>query len=136
MTVTVAQDVTGAASAATVQIKETLYFTGNYQNIDAQPANGATLTLFPGTSSPSGKVGQAGLAFTKEAFAAISLPLPMPKNEEKSSVAATDPDTGLCGSGSSAASTRRSASGSTASIRACSASAGCTSSCAVRVLCA
>jgi len=94
MTVTVAQDVTGAGSAATVQIKEKLFFTGNYQNIDAQPANGATLTLFPGTSSPSGKVGKQGLAFTQEAFAGISLPLPMPENEELVSQS-TDPDTGI-----------------------------------------
>lgn len=94
MTVTVAADATGAASAATVTIKEPLYFTGNYQNIDAQPANGATLTLFPGTTSPSNKAGKQGLAFTKEAFAAISLPLPMPENEEKVSQA-TDPDTGI-----------------------------------------
>jgi hypothetical protein len=95
MTVTVAADVTGAASAATVQINETLYFTGNYQNIDAQPANGATLTLFPGTSSPERQGGQAGLAFTKEAFAAVNLPLPMPKNEEKSSARSDGPGHGI-----------------------------------------
>jgi hypothetical protein len=94
MTVTVAADVTGAASAATVPIKEKLYFTGNYQNIDAQPASGATLTLFPGTTSPNGKSGKQGLAFTREAFAGIGLPLPMPKNEEMVSQQ-TDPDTGI-----------------------------------------
>lgn len=94
MTVTVAASTTGAASAATVQIKEALYYTGNYQNIDVQPGGSATLTLFPGTSSPSGKSGKQGLAFTKEAFAAISLPLPMPENEEKVSQA-TDPETGI-----------------------------------------
>lgn len=94
ITVTVAQDVTGAASAATVPIKEKLYFEGNYQNIDRQPAASDVLTLFPGTSSPSGKSGKQGLAFTKEAFAGISLPLPMPKNEEVQSIA-TDPETGI-----------------------------------------
>lgn len=94
MTVTVAADVTGAASAATVPIKEKLYFSGNYQNIDAQPAASATCTLFPGTTSPSGKVGKQGLAFTKDAFAGISLPLPMPKNEEMVSQR-TDPETGI-----------------------------------------
>lgn len=93
MTVVVAQDATGAASAATVQIKEKLFFTGNYQNIDVQPANGATLTLFPGTSSPNGKVGKQGLAFTKDAFGSFSLPLPMPENEERQSLK-TDPETG------------------------------------------
>ncbi|HYC00467.1 MAG TPA: P22 phage major capsid protein family protein [Candidatus Limnocylindrales bacterium] len=94
MTVTVAADTVGVISAATVQIKETLYFSGNYQNIDAQPANGATLTLFPGTTSPNGKSGKQGLAFTRDAFAGISLPLPMPKNEELVSQT-TDPDTGI-----------------------------------------
>ena len=94
MTVTVAADVTGAASAATVPIKEKLYFSGPYQNIDSQPASSATCTLFPGTTSPSGKQGKQGLAFTKDAFAAISLPLPMPKNEEMSKQI-TDPETGI-----------------------------------------
>lgn len=94
MTVTVAADVTGAASAATVPIKEKLYFSGPNMNIDAQPLSSATCTLFPDTSSPSGKVGKQGLAFTKEAFAGISLPLPMPDNEEKARQF-TDPETGI-----------------------------------------
>lgn len=94
MTVTVAQDVTGAASAATVPIKEKLYFSGPNRNIDVQPSSSATLTLFPDTSSPSGKQGKQALAFTKDAFAAISLPLPMPKNEEEG-YQITDPDTGI-----------------------------------------
>lgn len=94
MTVTVAQDVTGAASAATVPIKEKLYFSGPNKNIDSQPAGSATCTLFPDTASPSQKQGKQGLAFTKDAFAAISLPLPMPKNEEEG-YQITDPDTGI-----------------------------------------
>jgi hypothetical protein len=95
MTVTVAADATGAASAATVAIKEKLYFSGNYQNIDAQPANGATLTLFPGTTSPSAKAGKQGLAFHEDGFAFVNLPLPMPKRTSEELVtSATDPDTG------------------------------------------
>lgn len=93
-TVTVAQDTTGAASAATVPIKETIYFSGPYQNVDAQPAASAALTLFPGTSSPSAKAGKQGLALHPDAFAFVSLPLPIPKNEEMASVQ-TDPETGL-----------------------------------------
>lgn len=92
--VTVAQDVTGAASAATVVINETIYFSGAYQNVDVQPANGATLTLFPGTSSPSGKVGKVGLALHPDAFAFVGLPLPMPKKEEVVGEA-YDEETGL-----------------------------------------
>lgn len=94
MTVTVAADAVGVSSAATVQIKEKLYFSGNYQNIDAQPAASSTLTLFPGTTSPSGKSGKQALAFTRDAFACFSLPLPMPTNEEMVSKQ-TDPETGL-----------------------------------------
>ncbi len=94
VTVTVAQDVTGAASAATVPIKEKLYFSGPNKNINVQPSASATCTLFPGTTSPSGKSGKQGLAFTRDAFAAISLPLPMPKNEEEG-YQITDPDTGI-----------------------------------------
>lgn len=93
-TVVVAADVTGAASAATVTIRQAIYFSGNYQNVDAQPAAGATLTLFPGTTTPSGKSGKQGLALHPDAFAFVSLPLPMPKNEEIQSQT-TDPDTGL-----------------------------------------
>ena len=94
MSVTVAADVTASGSTATVPIKEKLYYTGNYQNIDAQPAASGGLVLCPGTASPNGKTGKQGLAFTKDAFAAISLPLPMPKNEEIQSIA-TDPETGI-----------------------------------------
>lgn len=94
MTVTVAEDVTASSSTATVPIVEKLYYSGPNQNIDSQPAASATVTLFPGTTSPNGKVGKNGLAFTREAFAGFSLPLPMPDNEEKAKQF-TDPDTGI-----------------------------------------
>jgi len=94
MTVTVAETVTAGASTATVPIREKLFFSGKYQNIDAQPANLGVLVLFPGTTTPNGKSGKQGLAFTKDAFAAISLPLPMPEKEEMSKQV-TDPETGI-----------------------------------------
>lgn len=94
MSVVVAQDVTASSTTATVPIQEKLYFSGPNQNINAQPAASAVLTLFPGTTSPNGKSGKQGLAFVKDAFAAISLPLPMPKNEEEGRQF-TDPDTGI-----------------------------------------
>lgn len=92
--VSVASDVTASGTSATVPINETIYFTGAYQNVDAQPANGATLTLFPGTTSPSGKVGKVGLAIHGDAFAFVNLPLPMPKKVEVVGEA-TDEETGL-----------------------------------------
>lgn len=92
--VTVAADTTGAGSAATIPINETIYFSGPYQNVDAQPAASAVCTLWPGTSSPSGKVGKIGLAIQDDAFAFVGLPLPMPKKEEVIGEA-YDEETGL-----------------------------------------
>lgn len=94
-TVTVAENTVGVASAATIQICEKIYFEGNYKNTSAQPASSGALTLFPGTSSPSGKVGKMGLVFGKNAFAGICLPLPMPGKGVEQSQQFTDPDTGL-----------------------------------------
>ena len=94
MTVSVAADVTASGTSATVTINEPLYYTGPYQNIDSQPAASATLTLFPGTSSPNGKSGKQALALHGDAFAFVSLPLPMPEKEELVSQT-TDPDTGI-----------------------------------------
>jgi hypothetical protein len=94
-TVTVAETTTATAATATVPIQETLYFSGQNQTIDAQPLNGATLTLFPGTTSPNGKSGKQGLALVKDlAFACVCLPLPMPTKEEVVS-SAYDDETGL-----------------------------------------
>ncbi len=94
-TVTVAEDVTATGSTATVPIVEKLYFSGGYQNINAQPAASATLTLFPGTASPNGKVGKQGLVFGENAFAGICLPLPMPGKGVEKAKQFTDPDTGI-----------------------------------------
>jgi hypothetical protein len=43
------------AGAATIPVQEAIYFTGPYQNVDSQPANGAALTFFSGTSTLSGQ---------------------------------------------------------------------------------
>lgn len=65
-----------------------------YQNVNALPAAGAALTLWPGTTSPSGKVGTVGLALSKFAFAFVGAKLYLPKAVE-SAGQATDPDTGM-----------------------------------------
>lgn len=65
-----------------------------YQNCSALPANGATLTLFPGTASPNGKQGQNCLAFHRDAFALVGIPLGIPTACELSSQA-RDPNTGI-----------------------------------------
>ena len=95
MQVVVTQDVTGAASAATVQIYPPLYGPGSqYQNVDALPAASATLTLFPGTSSPNGKSGIQGLAIHEQAFALVGVKLESPKATEVTSQT-RDPETGI-----------------------------------------
>jgi hypothetical protein len=66
-----------------------------YQNVTALPGNGATLTLFPGTTSPNGKSGVNGLNFSKDAFALISAPLEMPSAVEPISFMKRDPKTGV-----------------------------------------
>ena len=96
----VAAPVTGAASAATVTLVAAtsagaIIGPGSpYQNVDALPLSGAALTLFPGTTSPSGKVGFNSLALTKNAFALVGVKLANPKAAEMSSYA-RDPDTGI-----------------------------------------
>jgi hypothetical protein len=88
-------DVTGAASAATISISPAIYGPGSqYQNVDALPQSGATLTLFPGTTSPNGKSGTQNLYFTKKAFALVGLSLEKPINIQMSAME-RDPDTGI-----------------------------------------
>lgn len=88
-------DTTGSGSAATLPISPAIFGPGSqYQNVDALPANGAALTLFPGTSSPSGKAGINALAVTSEAFALVGVKLETPKAAEVASQT-RDPETGI-----------------------------------------
>jgi len=82
----------GAGNAADVlQILPSIYGPGSqYQNVDALPANAAALTLWPGTSSPNGKVGTVGLALSKQAFAIVGMPLKKPKYQQMASVTRDD----------------------------------------------
>jgi hypothetical protein len=65
-----------------------------YQNVDALPANTAALTLWPGTSSPNGKVGTVGLGLSRFAFALVGAKLYVPKAVEDAG-GAQDPETGI-----------------------------------------
>ena len=65
-----------------------------YQNCDSSPANGAALTLYPGTTSPNGKAGIQNLCFTRDAFALVSVELETPKAVEFASQK-RDPKTGI-----------------------------------------
>lgn len=91
-------DVTGAASAATLTVSPAFNSTGHYKNINALPAVGATVTLFPGTSSPSAKTGKQGLALSAGdgvgAFALVGCKLELPTAVEAKSQT-QDPESGI-----------------------------------------
>jgi len=80
---TVTQDYTLTGGADTISILPAIYGPGSqYQNVDALPANGAALTLWPGTASPNGKVGTVGMMIGKDAFAFVGAKLYVPKAVE------------------------------------------------------
>jgi len=94
-TFTVTQALTLTGGNDTVNILPAIYGPGSqYQNVDALPVGGATVTLWPGTTSPNGKVGTVGLALSRYAFALVGAKLYVPKAVE-SSGQAQDPDTGI-----------------------------------------
>jgi hypothetical protein len=88
-TFTVTQDLTAAGGGVdTLQILPAIYGPGSqYQNVDALPANGAALTLWPGTASPNGASGTVGLALTKYFAAIVGMRFYLPKAVEARSQA-------------------------------------------------
>lgn len=88
-------DATGAASAVTLTISPGIVGPGShYQNVDALPVTGATVTMWPGTSSPNGKSGKNGLLIHRDAFALVGVALEVPKAVEMSTQM-RDPKTGI-----------------------------------------
>lgn len=90
----ITQDTTAAASSATINFQPAIVATGQYKNVSNVPATGADLTLFPGTTSPSGKSAVNGFAMHRDAFALVGVNLEMPKAVEIKSQA-RDPKTGI-----------------------------------------
>lgn len=87
--------VTGVGSAATITISPAVYGpTSVFQNVDVLPTAGAALTLWPGTTSPSGKVGNLGLALPKNAFALVGLELE-DFTDVETCKGSRDPDSGM-----------------------------------------
>lgn len=96
-TFVVTQDLTavGGAGADTLQILPAIFGPGDqYQNVDALPANGAALTLWPGTAAPNGLSGTVGLAVGKYAFAIVGMRFYKPKAVEAANQS-EDPQTGI-----------------------------------------
>jgi hypothetical protein len=95
MQVTVLADVTASGTSATLSISPAIYGPGSpYQNVNALPTATTALVLWPGTTSPNGKVGKVGLAIHPDAFALVGVKLETPKAVEMSSQQ-RDPDTGI-----------------------------------------
>lgn len=95
---TILADTVGASSVATLSIDPPIVGPGSaYQNVDALAAAAAVVTLMPGTtmSNAAAKTGKFGMAFTDEAFAAVSIDVPQPKQGFEMIGSAEDPDTGL-----------------------------------------
>ncbi len=92
---TVTQDYVLTGAAQTISILPAIYGPGSpYQNVDALPADGAALTLWPGTAAPSGKVGTVALGLSRFAFAIAGGKLYVPKAVEAAGQA-QDPDSGV-----------------------------------------
>ena len=94
-TFTATQDYTLTGGADTINILPAIYGPGSqYQNVDALPAAGAALTLFPGTTNPNGASGTVGLAISTQAFAIVGMRFYLPKAVEAKSQA-EDKQTGI-----------------------------------------
>lgn len=68
---------------------------GQYQNVDVLAAVNAAVTVWPGTSSPSGKSGVQGLAYGPDAFAFVPITFPDPSKEGAWGTTVRDPKTGI-----------------------------------------
>lgn len=92
---TVTQAITLTGGADTIQISPAIVGPGSqYQNVDQLPVNGATVVLWPGTTSPNGKIGPCGVLFAQDAFALVGAKLREPQSCEYHS-SQTVPGTGI-----------------------------------------
>lgn len=66
-----------------------------YQNISALPSNGASITWWPGTTSPNGKTGTLSVLFNRDAFAFVPVKLANPEKGAEIASQHRDPETGL-----------------------------------------
>lgn len=92
---TVAQNYVLTGGNDVITIYPSIFGPGSpYQNVDSLPANGAALTLWPGTTSPNGKSGLISLLLTKYAFLMAGGKFENPKAVEKAEMG-EDEETGL-----------------------------------------
>lgn len=92
---TVLTAITLTGGTDTINISPAIYGPGSqYQNVDSLPADTAAFTIWPGTTSPSGKVGTVSLGLSKFAFAMSGGKLEVPKAVERAEQT-EDPETGM-----------------------------------------
>jgi hypothetical protein len=97
-TFTVTAAATGASSSMVISFSPAMYGpTSQYQNVDALPLAGATLTMWPGTAAPTtAHTGQVQLALQRNAFALVGVELEEPKTSSVELVSQKrDPDSGI-----------------------------------------
>lgn len=76
-------DYTLTSGPDTISISPAITGPGSqYQNVLDLPADTAAITLWPGTTSPSGKTGTCGIVFAPDAFARVSSKLHEPQKVE------------------------------------------------------
>ena len=92
---TITADGTAAGSALTISFSPAMYGpTSPLQNVDALALANAALTFWPGTTSPSAKTGNVGLALPKDAFALVGVDLEIFQDQEICKMQ-RDPETGI-----------------------------------------
>lgn len=92
---TALQSLTLTGGNDTLLISPPIFGPGSqYQNVDSLPANGATFTFWPGTTSPSGLSGTISLGLSDYAFAIAGGRFEKPEKVERSEQT-EDPDTGM-----------------------------------------
>jgi hypothetical protein len=92
---TVAADATADGSGnMTITIDRAIYASGQYQNINALPADGAAILTFGHASSYASVVAPQNLVFHKAAFALASVDFELPSEGVKAT-RVSDPDAGM-----------------------------------------
>jgi len=83
-----------ASGNLTIPIDRAIYASGQYQNVNALPQDGAAITIFGHASSYADVVAPQNLVFHKAAFAFASVDFELPSDGVKA-VRAVDPDAGI-----------------------------------------
>jgi hypothetical protein len=87
-------DYSDTSGAITITIDRAIYSSGQYQNVDALPANDAAITIFGHASSYAGIVCPQNLVFHKDAFVLGCADLVLPQGVDMAA-RASDPESGL-----------------------------------------